>query len=236
MTDLRFRALQRALIERGVAARHARRATLELQAHFEQLRAERLEGGAALMQAEREAHEALGGDGMLIERYAGRDELKSWLCRWPLLCIFGPLLSFTAASISLMALLVATLDALHLTGRHMTVPVLAAAAVNTAVQVGMLWVLPVTVAALFGVRACGRPIPVGGLIGGALLACFAARLMNVGLMLPVAGHRGSASMGFRIAFSAIAGELTPALITTAVALVPYFLLRHRPHPVPSLDG
>ena len=236
MTELRFRALRRALIERGIAARHARRAALELQAHFEQLRAERLARGAAPGEAARDAHEALGGDRMLVERYAGRDELKSWLCRWPLLCVFGPLASFTAASISLMALLVVALDAIHLTGYHVTVPILAAAAVNSAVQVGMLWVLPVIVAALFGVWACDRPIPVGGLIGGALLACFAARLMNVGLMLPVAGHRGSASMGFRIASSALAGELTPALMTTAVALAPYFLLRHRSVPVPSPDG
>jgi hypothetical protein len=236
MTELRFRALQRALIERGVAVRHARRATLELQAHFEQLRDEQLERGAAPNEAERRAHEVLGGDGMLIERYAGRQELQSWLCRWPLLCLFGPLVSFTVASVSLMALLVVTLDALHLIWHHQTVPVLVAAAVNAAVQMGMLWVLPVAVAALFGVRACGRPIPVGGLIGGVLLACFAARLMNVGLMLPVAGHRGSASMGFRIAFSALAGELTPALIATAVALAPYFLLRHRSAPVPSPDG
>jgi hypothetical protein len=227
MTELRFRALQRALIGRGVAVRHARRATLELQAHFEQLRAQGIERGVAPAEAERRAHEALGGDGVLLERYAGRKELKAWLCRWPLLCVFGPLASFAAASVSIMALLVLTLNALHLTGHHYTVPALAATVVNSVVEVGMLWVLPVSVAALFGVRACGRPIPVSGLISGVLLACFAARLMNVGLMLPVAGHPGRASMGFRIAFSAVAGELTPALITTAVALAPYFLLRHR---------
>ncbi|MGC8518294.1 MAG: hypothetical protein ACP5P4_07155 [Steroidobacteraceae bacterium] len=227
MTEVRFRALQRALIGRGVATRHARRAALELQSHYEQLREEGLERGAASAEAERRAHDALGADGVLIDRYAGREELKTWLCRWPLLCIVGPLASFVAACVSLMALLVMTLNALHLAGYHYTVPALAAAAVNSAFEAAMLWVLPVAVAGLFGVRASGRPIPVGALISGVLLVCLAARLMNVGLMLPVAGHSGSASMGLRIASSAIVGELTPALITTAVALTPYFILRQR---------
>ncbi len=228
MTERRFLALQRALIGRGVAVRHARRAALELQSHFEQLREQGLERGAVPAEAERRAHEALGGDGVLLERYAGREELKTWLCRWPLLCVFGPLASFAVACISLMALLVLALNAPRLMGYHYTVPLLAATAVNSTVKVAMLWVLPVTVAALFGVRACGRPVPVSGLISGVLLACFAARLMNVGLMLPVAGHLGSALMGLQIGFSTVANELTRALITTAVALVPYFLLRHRP--------
>ena len=236
MTELRFIALQRALIGRGVAVRHARRAALELQSHFEQLREQVLERGAAPAEAERRAHEALGGDAVLIDRYARREELKTWLCRWPLLCVFGPLASLTAASISLMALLVLALNALRLMVHHYTVPALAAAAVNSTVEVAMLWVLPVIVAALFGVRASGRPVPLSGLISGVLLTCVAARLMNVALMLPVAGHPGSASMGLQIAFSAIANELTPALITTAVALAPYFLLRHRPVTTLSLHG
>ena len=227
MSEARFKRLERALIRHGVAARHARRAALELGSHFQELRRDALERGESPEQAARTAHQAMGSDATLITRYAGQRELRGWLYRWPVLYAFAPVVSFALLCITSMALLVLSLDELHAMLRSIAVPAWVAAAVNSSIAVALLWVLPVLVAAAFAFLASRRPVEPRWLIASALLVCLTARLMNAGLMLPFAGHRGSASLGIGFSFSALPQQLTYALITAALALVPYFLTSHR---------
>lgn len=227
MSEARFRQLERALIRQGVAARHARRAALEIQAHYEQLRLDACARGASSEQAARAAHQAMGADTLLIERYAGHRELRGCLYRWPALYAFAPLASFAVLCAVLLGLQVVTLEGLQHALFRFTVPAPVAMAVNGTVSVALLWVLPVAVAAGFARLASERPVAPRWLIVGVLLVCLTARLMNVGLMLPTPGHRGSASLGIGLMLSALPGQLTLALISSAFALVPYALFRSR---------
>lgn len=227
MSEARFKRLERALIRHGVAARHARRAALELGTHFHELRREALERGEPPEQATRTAHQAMGTDPALIARYAGQRELLGWLYRWPVAYTLAPVASFALLCITSMALLVLGLAGLHATLRSIAVPVWVAAAVSSTIAVALLWVLPVLVAAGFALLASRRPVAPRWLITSTLLVCLTARLMNAGLMLPVAGHHGSASLGIGFSFSALPQQFTYALITAALALVPYFLTSHR---------
>ena len=230
MIETRFANLRRVLIRRGVAARHARRAALELGEHYEQLRREALARGEAPDQAARSAHRALGADSVLLERYAARGELRGWLYRWPALYAFAPLVSYTVLCVLLMGALVVVLDATHRMLHGYTVPALVAAAVNAAVSVFLLWVLPVGVAAAFALLASCRPVAPRWLIASTVLLCLVARMMNAGLMLPVPGHRGSATLGIGFASSHLPSQLTAALVSGALALLPYVLATRRSRP------
>ncbi|MHB1872858.1 MAG: hypothetical protein ACYCT1_18705 [Steroidobacteraceae bacterium] len=226
MTEPRFRNLQRVLIRHGVAARHARRAALEMGEHFHALRREALARGEPPDQAARSAHRALGADRVLVERYAARRELRGWLYRWPALYAVVPLVSFAALCALLMSALVALLNGVHLLLHGYTVPAPVAAAVNAALAVFLLWVLPVGVAGGFALLASRRPVALSWLLASTLLLCLTARLMNAGLMLPVPAHRGSASLGIGFSSSHFPHELSAALVTAALALLPYVLATH----------
>jgi hypothetical protein len=227
MSEPRFDQLGRALQRHGVAARHARRAALEMSDHYHQLRLAALARGEPPAQAARAAHEALGEDAVLIERYAGRRELRGALYRWPAVYALAPLASFAVLSVAIMALLVFMLNGLQLIVRHLTVPVAMAMAVNALFVVALQWVLPVLVGAGFARLASRRPVALPWLIASVLLMCLTARLMNSGLMLPIPGQRGSATLGIGIRLRALPLQLTGTLITAALALAPYFIVRSR---------
>lgn len=227
MTEPRFENLRRVLVRQGVAARHARRAGLEMDAHYHELRREALARGEPADAAAHDAHRALGPDRVLVERYAARAELRGWLYRWPALYAVAPLVSFASLCVLLMGALVAALNGVHLVLHGYTVPALAAAAVNAAVAVFLLWLLPIGVAAGFALLASRRPVATRWLIASTLLVCLTARLMNAGLMLPVPGHRGSASLGIGFASARFPDQLTAALVTVAFALLPYVLAIRR---------
>ncbi len=227
MSELRFAQLSRALRRQGVAARHARRAALEMSGHYHQLRLQALARGEPPDQAARAAHEAMGADAVLIERYAGRRELRGWLYRWPAVYAVAPLASFAVLCVSIMALLVLVLNGLQLLVHHLAVPAAVAMAVNSVFVVALQWVLPVLVGAGFALLASRRPVALRWLIASVLLVCLTARLMNSGLMLPIPGQRGSATLGIGIRFRTLALQLTGTLITAALALAPYFIVRHR---------
>ena len=234
LTERRFENLCRELIRQGVAARHACRAGLEMDAHYHELMREALARGQPADVAARSAHRALGPDRVLLERYAARRELRGWLYRWPALYAVAPLVSFTALCVLSMGALVALLDGVHLVLHGYTVPALAAAAVNAAVELFLLWLLPIGVAAGFALLATRRPVATRWLIVSTLLLCLTARLMNAGLMLPVSGHRGSASLGIGFASARLPDQLTAALVTAAFALLPYVLAMRRSGTHPSM--
>jgi hypothetical protein len=82
MSKHRFRSLEIAMIRRGVAHRHARRAACELECHHRDLVEQALGRGETAEQAERAAREALGTDAMIIEQYANQVELRSRVHQW----------------------------------------------------------------------------------------------------------------------------------------------------------
>lgn len=227
MTEQRFRALEEALIRQGVAMRHARRAALELESHHRQLVDDALAHGEAPEGAWRSAHNALGTDEAVIERYTSLHELQGWLYRWPILCAFAPLASFAVLCATTMAALVLTLKALSQILHHIVAPEWLALEVNSSVGMVLRWVLPVVVAGGFALFGNRRRIALGWLIAGALLVCLVAQQMNVGLMLPTLGHRGSASVGIGFASAAFLGHLVWAIGMVALALMPYSLVTYR---------
>lgn len=227
MREPRFTHLSRALRRQGVAGRHARRAALEMSGHYHQLRLQALARGEHPEQAARAAHQAMGTDAVLIERYACRRELRGWLYRLPILYALAPVVSFALLCITVMALLVLTVNGLHLVLHHVTVPVAVAAAVNSAVVVVLLWALPVLVGAGFALLASRRPVAPVWLIASVLLVGLAARMMNVALMLPIPGHRGSATLGIGLMILQLPGHLAGVLITAVLALAPYAIARRR---------
>lgn len=72
MSKHRFRLLEIEMIRRGEALRHARRAALELECHHRELVEQALGRGETPEQAQWSADEVLGGDAVLIERYASQ--------------------------------------------------------------------------------------------------------------------------------------------------------------------
>ncbi len=227
MSEPRFEQLERTLIRHGVAARHARRAALEMDAHYQHLRREALQRGATPEAAAQSAHVAIGADVTLIARYASQSELRGWLYRWPGSYVFAPLACFAMLCALIMIMQLFTVAGLLRVLHHSTVPSLVASVVNGVVVMILLWVLPLVISAAFAWLAGSRPVTRYQLIGGVLLVCLTARLMNVALMLPIPGHHASASMGIKLSLSALPGQLTCALISAALALVPYFLLTYR---------
>src|SRR5882724_1342767 len=106
MRDQPFESLREALLQTGVAPRHARRAVLELDTHYRQLVAEGRARGDSEGAARSAAREVLGTDQTLIDRYAGMPELRAWSSRRPVLWFtLLPLISFIALFVVTMAAL-----------------------------------------------------------------------------------------------------------------------------------
>jgi len=92
MPDPDFKALHKELLRQGIAPRHAKRATGEMQDHYEDLVDEFRSGGRADSDARRDAALAFGKMDDLIAEMSARRELKTWAFRYPRIAIvFYPL-------------------------------------------------------------------------------------------------------------------------------------------------
>lgn len=227
MTEKRFLNLKDALIHHGVAMQHARRAALEMEDHYRQLVEEALAHDKAPEDAWRIAHDVLGTNTAVIEQYASRRELRGALYRWPVLCALAPLGSFVVLCATTMAALVLTLQTFSHTLHHFVVPQWLAEAINFSIGIALQWTFPVVVAGGFALFARRRRIAFGWLIAGALLVCLVAQQMNVGLVLPTVGHRGSASMGIGFGLATFPDHVAWAIGMAALALAPYCIVTFR---------
>ena len=227
MTEKRFVELEDALIRHGVAMRHARRASLELEVHYRQLVEEAVARGDAPEQARHVAHDVLGLDQAVIEHYASRRELRGWLYRRPVLCALAPLAGFALLCATTMAMFVVTLQALSAVLQHFVAPRWLALGVNSSLAVALQWLLPLVVAGGFALLARRRRIAWGWLVAEALLVCLLAQQMNVGLMLPTVGHDGSATMGIGFALATFPAHLAWASGMVMLALAPYSVATYR---------
>lgn len=227
MSNHRFRLLEIEMIRRGVARRHARRAALELQGHHRQLADQAFARGEAPEQAERSAHEALGSDTLLIERYALQRELRSRAYRWRVAYVLAPLLVSVAVSVAAMVCLILIVSHLPVPLHHVRVPGLLTRGIDIWVSGLILWVIPVGVAVGFGALANRYRVALRWPLLGILVLCVIGALVNVQVI--VTGGAAPGYMGAGIGFSAasLPHQLLRAVALAVLALIPVGWSRYR---------
>ncbi len=194
--------------------------------HHRQLVEDALARGEAPQAADREAHQALGTDRELIERFTCRSELLSWPHRWPVGFVLAPLLSFVglaAVDITALAFLVKeTARVLH----HAPIPAAVAADLNTMLGAFFVWVLPIAVAATFGLLAYRQRVALRWSVAGIFLLCMFSALLNVSCVL-LPDWRGQATAGVGISLSSLPADLFWAGSKAVLALLPLIWLQLR---------
>lgn len=226
MSKHRFRSLAIAMIRRGVALRHVRRAAFELECHHRDLAEQALGRGETPDQAERTAHEALGSDAMLVERYANQMELRSLAYRWRAGFVLAPLLGFAAVFVATVLLLIALSSHLQPVLHHLRIPTGLTREIDTLVGVALLWVLPVLVATVFGGLAGRQHIAFRWLTAGIVVLCIVTASMNVTFVLTGGSHPGFMRAGLGFDSGDAPRELLRAFSMTALALIPAGCLRY----------
>lgn len=227
MNEQRFLLLEIEMIRHGVALRHARRAALELESHHRELTEQALARGETPEQAERSAHEALGTDALLIERYMYQRELRSMAHGCRAGYVFAPLLGFVAAAVAAMLSLVMIVTHLPVALDHVHVPGLLTGGIDFTVSIFLVWVLPVAVAIGFGALANRQPIAFRWPLAGIVLLCVFTALMNVSFVLTGGPHPGTATAGLTFDLARLPDQLFHAACTAGLALAPVVWLRHR---------
>lgn len=227
MNEHRFRLLEIEMIRRGVGVRHCRRAALELQCHHRDLVAQALARGEGPEEAERSAHEALGTDALLIERYLHQSELRGWAYRWRAGFLLAPLLGFMTIVAAQIASLVLIVSHLPPQLRHIKLPGALTYGVNAVVNVSCLWVIPIAVAIGFGVVAIRHRVALRWPLTGILLLSLCAALMNVSFILTGGTPSGVASAGLGVNLATLPHQLLHATATATVALLAVGWLRYR---------
>lgn len=227
MNDHRFRLLEIAMVRRGVALRHARRAALELECHHRELVEQALARGESPGHAQQSAHQTLGSDAVLIERYARQKELRSWACRWRAAYLVAPLLGFMAVSTAEMGSLVVIASHLSPRMRHMRLPGLLTHDIDFLVRVLVLWVIPVAVAIAVGVLANRQRIALRWPLAGILLLCAVVALMKVRFVVTGGSPAGYARAAIGLNSARLPHQLLRAVLTSVIALVPIGWLRLR---------
>lgn len=227
MSEHRFRDLEEALRRNGVSVRHARRAALEMEGHYRQLLEDALARGEAPQAADREAHQALGADRELIERFACRSELLSWSHRWPVGFVLAPLLSFVGlAVVDIAGLVLFAREAARLLHRA-PIPAAVAADFNTMVGAFFVWVLPIAVAVMFALLAYRQRLALRWSVAGVFLLCVFSALLNFSCIL-LPDWRGQATAGIGIGLSSLPAVLFWAGSKAVLALIPLIWLQLRP--------
>lgn len=227
MSKQRFLLLEIEMIRRGVALRHARRAALELESHHRELTDQALIRGETPEQAQRSAHEALGSDALLIERYTHQRELRSMAHSCRVGYVLAPLLGFVGASVAAVLSLVIVVTHLPVALDHVHVPGLLTSGIDFMMSIFLVWVLPVAVAIGFGALANRQQIAFRWPLAGIVLLCVFTALMNVSFVLTGGPHPGFAKAGLTFDLASLPGQLFHAACTAALALVPLIWLRHR---------
>lgn len=227
MSKHRFRLLEIEMIRRGIAVRHARRAAVELECHHRELVEQALGRGDSSDQAERSAHEALGSDGILIERYASQRELRSWAHRWRAGYVLAPLLGFAGLFAGAMLVIVAISKPLVAALQHGSNPGALNDHANVALSVFLLWLIPAAVALGFGALAGRQHIALRWLSAGIVVLGICAAQMNVQLTLAGASLHGSVTAGIGFSTGRLPRELLHVLALVALTLIPAAWLRHR---------
>lgn len=227
MSKHRFRLLEIEMIRRGVAVRHARRAAVELECHHQELVEQALGRGDSPEQAERSAHDTLGSDPLLIERYASQRELRSWAYRWRAGYLLAPLLGFAGAFAGAMLVVMAIATPLIAALQRAGNPGALSHPVNIVLSTILLWLIPAAVAIGFGALAGRQHIALRWLSAGIIVLGICAAQMNVQLTLAGGSQHGSLSAGIGFSTTQLPRELLHVLALVVLTLIPAAWLRHR---------
>lgn len=226
MNEHRFGLLEIEMLRRGVALRHARRAALELECHHGELARQALARGQTPAQAQQSAHEALGADALLLERYLQQTELQSWAHRWRLGYILAPLLAFAVMFVAAILVLIAISSSLSPVLHHVRLPVALTHGLDIMVSVSLLWVIPAAVAMAFGVLAGRQHVAPGRFAAGIVVLSMVAAQMNVQFVLGGGSTPGAISAGIGVSAANLPHEFAHVLAVAAMTLLPAGWLRH----------
>jgi hypothetical protein len=233
MPDHPFESLREALLRMGVAPRHARRAVLELDSHFRQLVQEGLQRGDSEEAARIAARELLGADEVLISRYAGMPELRAWCSRWPAVWFtLVPLISFIALFVAAIAILGLSAELMSAYLHHVHVPALVSSRIDWVAQIFFLWVLPLSIAAVFAILAYRQRVALHWPVAGIAIVCCLVALMNVSVVLTGGASPGNMGAGIGISAHSLPGQMAHAVSIMVLVVGPLWIVwrRHR------LDG
>lgn len=226
MSKCRFRLLEIEMVRRGVSPRHARRAALELESHCRDLAEQALAGGETPERAERSAHEALGSDAVLVDRYAQQRELRSWAHRWRAGYVLAPLLAFvTVFAVEIVALIAISDRSVVL--HHIRLPSALTHDIDVLMSVLLLWVAPAAVALAFGALAGRQHIEFRWLSAGIVVLSVFAALVNVRFVLTGGSPAGLIGAGIGFSVGNLPVELLHVFALMALTLIPAGWMRYR---------
>lgn len=227
MSNHRFRRLEMEMIRRGVALRHARRAALELESHHRELLEQALARGETPGQARRTAHEGLGSDAVLVERWTQQRELQSWAYRWRAGYVLAPLCGFAAVFTAAVVALIAASSGFSAVLRHTRLSGPLTHDIDALATVLLLWVAPVAVAIGFGALAGRQHIALRWLSAGVVVLSIIAAQMNVRFVLTGGTLPGLIGAGIGVSGKNVPHELLHIVAMTALTLIPAAWLRYR---------
>jgi hypothetical protein len=226
MADSRLSELREQLLRAGVAPRHAARAVLEIAEHLQQFTLDGVGRGVNELDAQAEAHTAIGSNEVLVQRYVVRPELIAWSYR-------SPVLAFALLPLSgyLMLLIATTLILCginqHLSGQlhHITIAPQITHWIDLAERVIFLWIFPwltlVSVAVLSYRHRAGLRWPLVGMIVVGVLAA----LINVGVIFTSGDSPGEVGAGIGISVQSLPGQLSHAAVLILTAFLPLWFVR-----------
>jgi len=222
MSAGRFDRLTERLVCAGIAARHARRAVIELREHWQDIVAELESAGRPRAQAEAAAAERLGSDEKFVESMLARPELHSWAQRRPCLAFtLLPLLAFIGMVGVSIAVLIGTLTAVHaLAINPAASPTLRW--LSAALMANALWLAPLAAAGASCVLAARQRVSARWAVMGAVLIGLLAALTQGSVRFLSTQPHVVASFGFGINPDTLRSVIQRACIMLPAVLVPYF--------------
>jgi hypothetical protein len=228
MADARFDRLREALLRSGVAARNVRRALLEIESHFLQLIEEAHARGCNDRDARIEAHELLGSNHTLVQRFAAQPALLAWSRRWPAIW-FTLLPMITYAAVSAATLLAVLASARHMSPYLHRVHVAASVTdeIDLAARIALLWLFPSCVAIAFATLAYRRRVALRFPLIGIVAMSALASLCNVVVRFTGGPAPGEVGAGIGLSAASLPGQLMRGAVLAALALVPLWIALRR---------
>jgi hypothetical protein len=228
MVEQRFNELREALFRSGVASHNVRRAVLEIESHFQQLKDEERRRGAGDADAGIEAHRRLGTNQVLVQHYAERPELLAWSKRWPAMWfVLLPLITYVLVSAATFATLLVVSHQLEPYLHAIRVAPHVTHGIELAASLVLLWVFPLLVATAYAVPAYRRRAAIRWPLAGIVLIGALTSLLNVDVTITGGHNLGEIGGGIGLSLASLPGQVMRAAVFTCLALVPLWLARHR---------
>lgn len=226
--DSRFAALRESLLRAGIAARTVRRAMLEIGGHFDLLVRDATSRGTPEPEARAAAHDLIGSNRVLLERYAARPELHAWCHRWPRVYFMTlPIASYLAMSAAVMGVLLLTMHFLTAYLHQTRVSPAVSHGIETTAHLVFLWVLPSMVGTAFAVLARRHRIALRWPLAGIVLLGAFASLADVDVVITGGPKPGYAGAGLGLSTESILDYLIRTSAVTALVYVTTWLAVRR---------